>query len=95
MEFSLAQIEQATGARLINPASETGDLERLRATRVKGWSIDSRSVQAGDVFFAIAGDRFDGHAYVQDALDAGASAAIISQDVKTLRGPVLKGRQLR
>lgn len=40
--------------------------------------IDSRAVQPGDVFVALRGERFDGHDYVQDALEKGAVAAIVS-----------------
>lgn len=43
-----------------------------------GISIDSRTVEPGDLFIAIAGDRFDGHDFVDAALDAGASAALVS-----------------
>lgn len=42
-----------------------------------GYSIDSRTIAAGDLFFAIRGVRQDGHAYVQDALDRGAVAAVV------------------
>lgn len=42
-----------------------------------GVAIDSRAVSAGDVFFAIRGPNHDGHAYVSDALSAGALLAII------------------
>lgn len=44
-----------------------------------GVSIDSRSITQGDVFIALKGERFDGHAYVQSALDNGAVAAIVSE----------------
>lgn len=47
---------------------------------VTGISIDSRTVEPGDLFIAIAGDRFDGHDFVDAALDAGASAALVSAD---------------
>ncbi len=90
MELSLAQIEKATGARLIGAGTKIADLEMLRAKRMSGWSIDSRSVQPGDVFFAIKGDRFDGHDYVQDALNAGASAAIVNQNLETSGGFTLR-----
>jgi len=46
-------------------------------SRVSGFSIDSRKVEAGDCFVAIPTDRRDGHAYLQDALEKGASAAIV------------------
>ena len=47
---------------------------------VSGVSIDSRSVEPGDLFIAIKGDRFDGHAFVDAALEAGAAAALVSAD---------------
>ncbi|MFL6212727.1 MAG: UDP-N-acetylmuramoyl-tripeptide--D-alanyl-D-alanine ligase [Blastocatellia bacterium] len=45
-----------------------------------GYSIDSRTVRAGDVFFAIRGEHHDGHQFVADVLKKGALAAVISQD---------------
>lgn len=43
-----------------------------------GVSIDSRTVEPGDLFIAIKGDNFDGHKYVASALEAGAAGALIS-----------------
>jgi len=40
-------------------------------------SIDSRQIEANDVFFAIRGERFDGNRYVLSALQQGACAAIV------------------
>ena len=45
-----------------------------------GYSIDSRSIRPGDLFLAIVGQKLDGHDYVQQALDAGAAAAVIAAD---------------
>jgi len=45
-----------------------------------GYSIDSRTVQPGDLFFAVQGERFDGHDFVEAALDAGAVGAVISAE---------------
>src|SRR5947209_8330878 len=42
-----------------------------------GYSIDSRTLNSGDLFIAIAGERFDGHDYLQAALEKGAVAAIV------------------
>jgi UDP-N-acetylmuramoyl-tripeptide--D-alanyl-D-alanine ligase len=44
---------------------------------VTGVAVDSRTVERGDVFFALRGDRSDGHAYVGDALARGATAAVV------------------
>jgi len=43
-----------------------------------GYSIDSRTLAPGDLFIAIAGERFDGHEYVQAALEKGAVGAIVA-----------------
>ncbi len=47
---------------------------------VVGVSTDSRTVRPGDLFFAIRGDNFDGHEYVEDAFAKGACAAVVSDD---------------
>ena len=44
-----------------------------------GVSIDSRTLKPGQIFFAIPGDNFDGHKYVDKALDSGASLAVIEK----------------
>jgi UDP-N-acetylmuramoyl-tripeptide--D-alanyl-D-alanine ligase len=46
----------------------------------QGYSIDSRSIQPGQLFFAVKGERLDGHDYVQNALDNGAIAAVVQKD---------------
>lgn len=45
-----------------------------------GYSIDSRTIQHGDLFFAVQGDRLDGHDFVEAALGSGAVAAIVRKD---------------
>ncbi len=42
-----------------------------------GYSIDSRSLCVGDLFFAVRGERLDGHDYVEAALANGAVAAVV------------------
>jgi UDP-N-acetylmuramoyl-tripeptide--D-alanyl-D-alanine ligase len=44
-----------------------------------GYSIDSRTLQKGDLFFAIHGEKFDGHAFVADVLSKGAVGAVIAR----------------
>ena len=45
---------------------------------VSGFSIDTRTISAGDLFLAIRGDRFDGNAYVPEAVGKGAVGAMVS-----------------
>src|SRR5580692_7027475 len=49
-------------------------------TAVNGVSIDSRTLEAGDLFFAIRGDAHDGHDHVARAFEAGAAAAVVSRE---------------
>ena len=44
------------------------------------YSIDSRTLAPGDLFFAVKGERLDGHEFVDQALAAGAVAAVIAKD---------------
>lgn len=45
--------------------------------RIDMVSIDSRTVKAGDLFFAIHGERFDGHEFVAGAIGSGAAGVVI------------------
>ena len=46
-----------------------------------GVSIDTRTLQEGDLFVALVGENGDGHDYVATAIDKGASAAIVTQKI--------------
>src|SRR5260370_36340510 len=47
--------------------------------RVAGVSIDSRTMRAGELFFAIHGPRHDGHDHVAAAFERGALAAVVAE----------------
>jgi UDP-N-acetylmuramoyl-tripeptide--D-alanyl-D-alanine ligase len=75
------ELEAATGGRLIGGARAIG-----------GASIDTRTLQPGDLFFAIRGEARDGHDFVADALGRGAGAAVVTQGRAAdlaVHGPVL------
>jgi UDP-N-acetylmuramoyl-tripeptide--D-alanyl-D-alanine ligase len=80
-EFSIASLAQIIKAE---PIKNGGVFT--------GVSIDSRTTQAGDCFFAIAGDNFNGHDYVSDAFTKGAVCAVVrnSKDEKFTGDCVLK-----
>ena len=72
---------RAAGQRPALPGSEPetpglrgGEREPL------GYSIDSRSVRAGDLFFAIKGENCDGHRFVEEALNSGAVGAVVANE---------------
>lgn len=59
----------------------TGDFSENEVAH--GYSIDSRSIKKGEVFFAVKGERFDGHDFIEQALAAGAVAAVVSKQQLT------------
>jgi len=58
--------------------SATGEFPREGVAQ--GYSIDTRTIRAGDLFFAVKGERLDGHDYVGAALEKGAAAAVVRKD---------------
>jgi UDP-N-acetylmuramoyl-tripeptide--D-alanyl-D-alanine ligase len=58
----------------------------------QAYSIDSRTIGPGELFFAVKGERLDGHDYVDAALQKGALAAVVRKD--ELHRYVEKGRLL-
>jgi UDP-N-acetylmuramoyl-tripeptide--D-alanyl-D-alanine ligase len=70
MKLTLGQIAESIEAKgMFDPLVEA-----------LGYSIDSRSISDGDLFFAIRGKKFDGHSYVVEALSNGAVAAVVRMD---------------
>jgi UDP-N-acetylmuramoyl-tripeptide--D-alanyl-D-alanine ligase len=53
------------------------DVRGLPVQAITGISIDSRTIQPGEAYFAIKGDVHDGHRFVGAALKAGAGVAVI------------------
>jgi len=63
----------------------SGSQEAENKMLISGVSTDSRMVKKGDCFFAIAGDNFDGHLFLDDVFAKGAVCAVVSKDTeKTL-----------
>jgi UDP-N-acetylmuramoyl-tripeptide--D-alanyl-D-alanine ligase len=86
MKLTLAEAAVGAGALLEAPAS----VANAGAIVVGGYSIDSRTVAAGELFFAVRGERLDGHDFVTAALGRGAVAAVVSRErVATLSDAAL------
>src|ERR1700757_5516323 len=65
-------------SRIAEFVSATGEFDH-HAT-AEGYSIDSRTIHPGELFFAVKGERLDGHDYVEQALHQGAVAAVVRKD---------------
>ncbi len=60
------------------------------AGSLSGVSTDSRKISPGEVFFALRGENFDGHKFIEQAFQNGASAAVVEKAPENLReGAVL------
>jgi len=58
---------------------------------VTGLSTDTRTLQPGDIYVALKGERFDGHDFVRQAQEKGASAVIVADTFDPeYRGPALR-----
>jgi UDP-N-acetylmuramoyl-tripeptide--D-alanyl-D-alanine ligase len=75
MKLTLAEAAIGAGAVLEAPASHAN----AGAIAILGYSIDSRTVEPGELFFAVRGERLDGHDFVAAALARGAAAAVVSR----------------
>ena len=80
MNLTLAEIAEFIGG--------SGEFEH--GAVAKGYSIDTRTLQSGDLFFAVKGERLDGHDYVEPALQNGAIAAVVRKD--KIRRYTVKGK---
>jgi UDP-N-acetylmuramoyl-tripeptide--D-alanyl-D-alanine ligase len=75
MKLSLA--EAALGAVAVLEAPEA--IPHAGKLFAQGYSIDSRTVDPGELFFAIRGEHFDGHDFVATAISRGALAAVVER----------------
>src|SRR5947199_9273383 len=69
MNLTLEEISKAVGGTLEGPGN----------VKVRGYSIDRRTLNAGELFFAIKGPRFDGHRFLQQVAEKKAAAAVVEQ----------------
>src|SRR6185436_9407240 len=56
-----------------------GTLEGAGNARAQGYSIDTRTLKAGEVFFAVKGPRFDGHDFLKQAFEKKAAAVVVER----------------
>ncbi|MGH7129244.1 MAG: Mur ligase family protein, partial [Planctomycetaceae bacterium] len=80
IRVSLEQLLRATGGEAV-------EFDR-RDAAFTGIGIDSRTVRPGELFWAIQGERHDGHHFVAEAMKQGAAGAVISAAaVEATNGP--------
>src|SRR4051794_28876606 len=77
----------------IRQVAEWLGLETASDAVATGWSVDSRTVQAGDLFIALRGTNHDGNKFVADAFEKGAVAVLVDRQASGGEAP--EGRVLR
>jgi UDP-N-acetylmuramoyl-tripeptide--D-alanyl-D-alanine ligase len=83
-ELTLSSLAKIIDARIIgsHACPEHSRRDAIRTTHDSSRiSTDSRTIQPGDCFFAIAGPNFDGHNFLKDAFAKGAACAVVSKDI--------------
>ena len=85
----------ATAAAVIEPRqlaeSAAGSLLRTGSRPIIGAAVDSRRVEPGNAFFALTGERTDGHRFLDAAVAAGAAALVVSEPLDDARLATLTG----
>lgn len=71
--ISVKDVVKACNGELVS-----GDID----TKVTGVSTDTRTLQPGDLFFALTGESSDGHKFLHDALSRGAAGVVVSRKVE-------------
>jgi len=71
LKWSLQEILKASGGTLLQ-----GDAKTL----VSAISTDSRTLQKGDFFLCLVGEKFDGHHFIEEVLSKGAAGIILQKD---------------
>src|ERR1035441_2349039 len=71
MTLNLQEVARAVGAGSHPPPLE-----------VAGWSVDTRTQNPGDVYFALRGPNQDGHYFLQAAIEKGAAAVVVESGIR-------------
>src|SRR5713101_4357320 len=56
---------------------------------VSGWSVDTRTLAAGDLYFALRGPSHDGHDYVEEAIRKGAAGVVVDRPMEGVRNALV------
>jgi UDP-N-acetylmuramoyl-tripeptide--D-alanyl-D-alanine ligase len=81
--FDVRTVAAVTGGQIIHNGADV---------TIQGFSTDSRTLQPGELFIALRGERFDGHDYIAQALRHGAAACLSEEVIAGLTIPVVQVR---
>lgn len=75
LSISLKDLKKLSGVRFLNV-----DDSMFRSRHLKGISIDSRTIEPDEVFWAIAGQHFNGHWFVKEAQQKSALVSVVAEE---------------
>lgn len=78
--LTVGEIAEASGGRLVNPVEEL---------KIEEVCIDSRRIKPGDMFVALRGENFDGHDFIDAAIEKGAALVVSSKVLEECRVPYI------
>ncbi len=85
LDLTPAQVAEALGVAITPGTRSAGE----KSTKITSVVTDSRDVTPGSLFIAIAGERADGHDFLEAVFADGAAAAIVSREVGEQPGPTI------
>ena len=74
-KFTLRELGKIINCQNLNQISN------LQYLDISGIQTDSRSLKPGQIFIALSGEKFDGHNFINQALEKGSSAVIVSREI--------------
>jgi UDP-N-acetylmuramoyl-tripeptide--D-alanyl-D-alanine ligase len=81
---AVTHVEPATALSALDVARLTGGRLLTSSSRpIRGAAVDSRLVQPDELFVALPGERSDGHRYLAQAIERGASAILVTRPLET------------
>lgn len=72
-KITVKDLQKLTGSQIINK-------DLLKRRRITGVSTDSRAVKNGDLFFALKGEKFDAHDFIDDVVRSAATAIVVHHE---------------
>jgi UDP-N-acetylmuramoyl-tripeptide--D-alanyl-D-alanine ligase len=87
--MSIGEVVAVVQGEWINRGAVGSDTGRILSHEIGGISIDSRTIQQGELFFAIPGDRFDGHDFAGEAVHRGACGVVVSHPIEPVSVPII------
>lgn len=72
---------EKTIEQIANMIPVLNDISSISSRKIKGVSMNTKTIETGNLFIPLKGERRDGHEFVEQAIEQGASASLWQKDV--------------